>query len=54
VLVTAARYLITLAGRFPVSGLQASVNVVQTDPTPCSYTAQWVGTKSGPPNVIPG
>ena len=54
VLVAPARYVISVTGHFTTSGLDATVTVAQTDPTSCSYTVQWVGTKSGSPNVIPG
>ena len=54
VLVSPARYDISLTGRFTVNGLEATVTVEQTDPTSCSYAVQWVGTESGSPNVIPG
>jgi len=54
VLVSPARYVITVTGHFTAAGLDATVTVAQTDPTSCSYSVQWVGTKSGSPNVIPG
>jgi hypothetical protein len=54
VLVAPARYVISVTGHFTTSGLDATVTVAQTDPTSCSYEVQWVGTKSGSPNVIPG
>ena len=54
VVVSPARYDISVTGRFTVSGLEAIVTVDQTDPTSCTYAVQWVGTKSGSPNVIPG
>jgi hypothetical protein len=38
--------VITLAGRFTLTGLEATVNVEQTEPTACTYAVQWVGTKS--------
>ena len=54
VVVSPARYDISLTGRFTVSGLEATVTVEQTDPTSCTYAVEWVGSKSGSPNVIPG
>jgi len=54
VVVSPAHYVISITGHFTTTGLDATVTVEQTDPTSCSYTVGWVGTKSGPPNVIPG
>ena len=54
VTVSPAQYLITISGHFTTTGLDATVTVEQTVPTQCAYTVRWVGTKSGPPNVIPG
>jgi len=54
VLVSPARYRIALSGLFTLTGLEATVSVEQTEPTTCTYSVQWVGTKAGAPNVIPG
>lgn len=54
VVVTPAQYRIALSGLFTPTGLEATVSVEQTDPIACTYSVQWVGTKSGAPNVIPG
>jgi hypothetical protein len=54
VVVSPATYRITITGQFSPTGLAATVLVEQTAPTACAYSVQWVGTKSGTPNVIPG
>ena len=54
VVVSPARYVISITGRFTTTGLDATVTVEQTEPTSCTYSVGWVGTKSGSPNVIPG
>lgn len=54
VAVGTATYRITLAGQFSVSGFQATATVQQTSPAACAYSVQWLGTKSGSPNIIPG
>ncbi len=49
-------FALTVAGRFRVSGFDATVTVVVTPPqgaAPCQYTVAWTGTKTGDPNVIP-
>jgi hypothetical protein len=42
---------IVIAGRFSVSGLEATATVSQ--PGPCRYVVRWTGAKQGSPNVIP-
>ncbi|HZJ56218.1 MAG TPA: hypothetical protein VFD38_18905 [Myxococcaceae bacterium] len=54
VVVSPASFRLTIAGRFTVSGLEATVTVEQLAPSSCSYSVQWTATKSGSPNVIPG
>ena len=54
VVVGPATYRITLAGQFSVSGFAATATVEQTSAAACAYSVQWLGTKSGSPNVIPG
>jgi hypothetical protein len=54
VVVGAATYRLTLAGQFSVSGFEATATVEQTSPTACAYSVEWLGTKTGSPNVIPG
>jgi hypothetical protein len=51
-----SEFTITITGRFRRSRFDATVRVEVQQPTPprsCSYTVRWVGTKDGPPNVIP-
>ena len=51
-----SEFTITITGRFRRRGFDATVRVAAQQPTPprsCSYTVRWVGTKDGPPNVIP-
>ncbi len=54
VVVSPAAYRITITGKFSTTGLAATVVVEQTAPTACAYSVQWMGTKFGTPNVIPG
>ncbi|MGZ6069759.1 MAG: hypothetical protein ACXWK8_01005 [Myxococcaceae bacterium] len=54
VVVGPATFRITLAGQFSVFGFEATATVEQTSPAACAYSVQWLGTKSGSPNVIPG
>jgi len=54
VVVGAATYRITLAGQFSVSGFEATATVEQTSGETCAYSVEWLGTKSGSPNIIPG
>lgn len=46
---------LTVAGRFRTTGFDATVTVVVAPPgaATCQYTVEWVGTKTGSPNVIP-
>ncbi len=54
VTVSPASFRLTITGHFTLNGLEATVAVEQLQPTSCSYSVQWTGTKSGTPNVIPG
>ena len=48
-------HTLTISGQFTTSGFTATVAVAVTGPSPtCTYSVQWVGTKTGSPNVIPG
>ncbi len=53
VVVGSATFRITLAGQFSVSGFEATATVEQTSAAACAYSVRWLGTKSGPPNIIP-
>lgn len=53
VVVSPASFRITVSGQFDLTGLEATVTVEQSSPTVCAYSVQWIGTKSGSPNVIP-
>lgn len=49
-------YTVTVQGQFALTGFEAqtTVAVQQTRaPQSCQYTVAWVGTKQGPPNIIP-
>lgn len=46
-------FTINIAGRFTTTQLIATVTVDVTRATPCQYKVNWVGTKTGAPNVIP-
>ena len=52
--VGAATFRITLTGQFSVSGFEATATVEQTSGETCAYSVEWLGTKSGSPNIIPG
>ena len=49
-------HTLTISGQFTTSGFTATVNASVTSPSSpaCTYSVQWVGTKTGSPNVIPG
>jgi hypothetical protein len=45
---------LSIAGRFLLLGLDATVTVDQSAPAPaCRYLVRWMGTKQGAANVIP-
>jgi len=47
---------ITIAGQFSTTGFvaDATVDVLQSQqPNTCKYVVHWIGTKQGPPNIIP-
>ncbi len=46
-------YQIGIAGQFSLTAIDALVTVAAGVQPPCSFTARWAGSKSGPPNVIP-
>ena len=49
-------HTLTISGQFTTSGFTATVAAAVTgsgNPA-CAYSVQWVGTKTGSPNVIPG
>ncbi len=49
-------HTLTINGQFTTSGFTATVAASVTSPSSpaCTYSVQWVGTKTGSPNVIPG
>lgn len=47
-------YTITLSGQFTTTGFTATVELTRRSATTCAYAVNWVGTKQGPPNTIPG
>ena len=49
-------HTLTIRGQFTTTGFTATVDAAVTRPgsTACAYSVQWVGTKTGSPNVIPG
>jgi len=44
---------IVLVGQFTTVGFEADATVAEQGPPPCRYVVHWIGTKQGPPNVIP-
>jgi len=48
-------HTLTIAGQFSTTGFQATVDasVSENGVHQCDYVVSWVGTKVGPPNVIP-
>jgi hypothetical protein len=45
-------FTVSISGQFNATGFTATVHVAQSQPA-CAYDVSWVGSKSGPPNVIP-
>jgi hypothetical protein len=46
-------YVLSIAGQFSETAIDALVHVDAGRQPPCSFTARWAGPKSGNPNVIP-
>ncbi len=49
----ATTYVMSIAGRFTTTTIDALVTVVPQVTPPCQFVARWVGPKSGSPNTIP-
>ena len=50
-----AEYTIGITGQFSTTGFTATVDLLKlADGVTCSYAVDWVGTKQGSPNTIPG
>ena len=52
-IISGITYQVTIAGRFSLAALDATVRVDAGIQPPCSFTARWAGPKDGAPNVIP-
>jgi hypothetical protein len=46
-------YVISIAGQFTETTIDALVHVEAGRQPPCAFTARWAGPKTGDPNVIP-
>ena len=46
-------YVLSIAGQFTETAIDALVHVDAGRQPPCSFTARWAGPKNGDPNVIP-